>query len=113
MMWQLGSSAAAPDGRQNLARLFGPEIGSQNMSHFQLDAFDTLYRRMQEIPDGPERSALFFEAKRLATAYMPTKSRVHRIDVDLLHPWVVGYRRPLFWQEWWHMIDIDESRKPH
>ena len=23
------------------------------------------------------------------------------------YPWVVGYRRPVFWQEWWHMVDID------
>jgi hypothetical protein len=20
---------------------------------------------------------------------------------------VVGYRRPLFWNEWWHMVDAD------
>lgn len=113
MMWQLGSSAAAPDGRAGLARSYGPESGSQNLSHFQLAAFDKLYERMQQIPDGPEREALFLEAKRLSAAYMPMKNRVHRMDIDLIHPWLTGYRRPQFWQEWWHMIDIDESKKPH
>jgi hypothetical protein len=34
---------------------------------------------------------------------------VHRISTDLLHPWVVGYRRPLFWQDWWQMVDIERK----
>jgi peptide/nickel transport system substrate-binding protein len=27
----------------------------------------------------------------------------------MLHPWVIGYRRPLFWLEWWHMVDVDTA----
>ncbi len=34
-------------------------------------------------------------------AYVPYRPRVHRISTDLWYPWVMGYRRPLFWQEWW------------
>ncbi|NRF69255.1 bicyclomycin resistance protein [Aquincola sp. S2] len=114
MMWQLGSSATSPDGQQALARLYGPETGSQNMSRFKLPAFDRLYERMQQLPDGPEREALFLEAKRLAVAYMPWKFHVHRLEADVWHPWVIGFRRPLFWYEWWHFVDIDDSkRKPH
>jgi ABC-type transport system substrate-binding protein len=112
MVWQLGSSAAAPDGRGGLARLYGPESGSQNLGRFKLAAFDKLYDRLQELPDGPEREEVFFETKRLAAAYMPYKQRIHRIDIDLLHPWLIGFRRPLFWQEWWHMIDVDMAKKP-
>jgi hypothetical protein len=33
--------------------------------------------------------------------------RVHRVFTDLVHPWVLGFRRPLFWQDWWHRVDID------
>ena len=25
----------------------------------------------------------------------------------MTHPWLVGYRRPLFWQDWWQYVDID------
>jgi hypothetical protein len=25
---------------------------------------------------------------------------------------VIGFRRPSFWNEWWHMVDIDLSKKP-
>lgn len=108
-LWTLGSSAAAPDGQGSLARLYGPQAGSQNLARFKNDAFDAIYDRMQVLPDGPERDALFLEAKRIAVAYMPMKYTVHRISNDLTQPRLVGYRRPLFWQEWWHMVDIDEA----
>ena len=64
------------------------------------------------LPDGPERLELFRQAKMIAAAYAPYKNTVHRISTDMLHPWVIGFRRPLFWQEWWHMVDIDMSKKP-
>jgi hypothetical protein len=43
---------------------------------------------------------------------MPYKYHVHRIANDLTHPWVAGFRRPVFWNEWWHMIDIDMAQRP-
>jgi ABC-type transport system substrate-binding protein len=112
MMWQLGQSAAAPDGETALAKFYSREIGSQNMARFKHEGFDRLYERLQALPDGPERDALFLEAKRIAVAYMPWKLRIHRVDHELVHPWVSGYRKPLFWAEWWHLIDIDDSKRP-
>jgi hypothetical protein len=29
----------------------------------------------------------------------------------MTQPWVIGYRRPVFWQEWWHYVDIDGSKR--
>jgi ABC-type transport system substrate-binding protein len=112
MFWALGTSAAAPDGQGALARLYGPQSGSQNLARFKLDEFDRVYERMRVIPDGPEREHLFLTAKRLTVAYMPYKYTAHRTEADMLQPWVVGYRRPLFWQEWWHLVDIDLTKKP-
>ena len=107
MLWVLGSSAAAPDGQGALQRLHGPQSGGQNLARFRLPAFDAVYDRLSALPDGPEREALFHEAKRLTVAYMPYKTHVHRISTDLLHPWVHGFRRPVFWNEWWHLVDVD------
>jgi ABC-type transport system substrate-binding protein len=112
MMWQLAQSAASPDGQTALAKFYSPEIGSQNMARFRNARFDEIYERMQALPDGPERDGLFLEAKRIAAAYMPWKFRVHRLEAEVQHPWVSGYRKPLFWLEWWHMIDIDDSKRP-
>jgi ABC-type transport system substrate-binding protein len=108
-VWALGSSAAAPDGQGALARFYGPQVGSQNLARFRLDAFDRLYEKMDQLPDGPEREALFREAKRIAVAYMPYKFTVHRIANELVQPRLLGYRRPLFWQDWWQWVDIDPA----
>ena len=110
-LWTLGSSAASPDGQGALARLYGPQAGSQNLARFKNEEFDRIYQRMQVIPDGPERLELFRQAKLISLAYMPYKVTVHRFSNDLVQPWLVGYRRPLFWSEWWHVVDIDESAR--
>jgi len=111
-IWMLGSSAAAPDGAGSLVRLFGPQSGGQNLSRFKHARFDQVYRELQTLPDGPERQALLLEAKQIQIAYMPYKIHVHRISTDVWHPWLVGFRRPLFWQEWWHLVDVDDSKRP-
>jgi ABC-type transport system substrate-binding protein len=112
MVWAVGGSADVPDGQSALARYDSRQIGGQNMARFKQPAFDALYDHMLRISDGPERDALFLEAKRIAVAYMPYKMRVSRIVTDMSYPWVFGYRRTIFWQEWWHCIDIDTSLLP-
>ncbi len=110
-IWGVASSADKPDAQAALQRLYGPATGGQNLSRFKMREFDAIYERMQTLPDGPERLALIHEAKRIAAVYLPYRNHVHRLLTDLAQPWVIGYRRPLFWQEWWHMVDIDESKK--
>jgi ABC-type transport system substrate-binding protein len=111
-MWLLGTLAAGPDGQGTFQRYDSTQIGGQNWARFKLPAMDDLYKRMQVLPDGPERLALFNEAKRLAAAYAPYKTHVHRYVNDMTQPWVVGYRRPVFWQENWQYLDIDTSKLP-
>ncbi len=112
MVWSLGGSAAGSDGLGALARFDSRQIGGQNMARFRLQAFDELYTRMETMPDGAEREALFDQAKRLALAYMPYKMRVNRILTDMSYPWLIGYRRPVFWNEWWMYVDIDTALMP-
>ena len=111
-VWSLASSAADPDGQGAFQRFHGPQSGSQNLARFKNAELDAIYDKMDALPDSPERLELFRRAKLIAAAYAPYKSTVHRISTDMLHPWVTGYRRPLFWQEWWHMVDIDTSLRP-
>ena len=93
-------------------RLYGPSTGAANLSRFRLPAFDAVYNRMSALPNGPERDALFREAKRLSAVYAPYKQHVHRFYNDMAHPWLLGFRRALFGNRWWHMVDIDPARKP-
>ncbi len=37
---------------------------------------------------------------------------MHRIVTDIEQPWMSGYRRPLFWQDFWQFVDIDPAKQP-
>jgi ABC-type transport system substrate-binding protein len=110
MLWGVASSAESADGVGALAWLYGPMVGGGNLAQFRWPAFDALYAQMQSLPDGPERAALLRQALRWATALMPCKTHLHRYVTDLLHPWVQGYRRPVFWQRWWDHVDIGSAQ---
>jgi len=109
MLWGLGGLADVPDGITSIARLDSRQIGSQNYARFRNAGFDALYDELQRMPDGPEREALFLKVKKIAIAWMPYKSMVTRIVTDMVYPQLIGYRRAIFWQDWWHCVDIDPS----
>jgi ABC-type transport system substrate-binding protein len=111
-MWPVGSTAASSDGQEAMQRLYGPASGTQNLPRFKNARFDAIYDRMQAMPDGPEREALFKEAKRIAVTYMAYKVHAHRILTDIEQPWMSGFRRPLFWQDFWQFVDIDPAKQP-
>jgi ABC-type transport system substrate-binding protein len=112
MIWQVGSTAGTPDGQDALQRVYSPAAGGQNLARFKLARVDAIYEQMAGLPDGAQRLALFTEMNKLITAYMPYRYNVHRIVTDLMQPWLTGYRRPLFWQDFWQTIDIDHALRP-
>ena len=109
MMWGVGWSAAQPDGDTFLALGYGPNRGQANHARFDLPAFNAVYEKQRQLPDGPERLALMTEAKKLMVAYMPYKVHVHRIFTDLAHPWVLGYHRNIFVRDFYKYVDIDTT----
>jgi ABC-type transport system substrate-binding protein len=111
MMWSVGLSSAVPDGQETFEGGASIHLGGQNLARFKNKRFDELFGRMQVLPDGPERLALFDEAVRITVAYMPYKYHVHRIHSDLAQPWLHGYRRAPFWNTWWQYVDIDADQQ--
>ncbi len=111
MMWGVGWSAGAPDGDTFLALGYGPNKGGANHARFNLPAFNTLYEKQRELPDGPERMALMQAAQKHMVAYMPYKVHVHRIFNDLAQPWVQGYSRNIFVRDFWKYVDVDAVQR--
>ena len=111
-IWGLGGSSSSPDAVGAYARLDSNQIGGQNFARFKWPAMDVLYNELQTMPDGPDRLAKFREAQQLALAYMPYKFTVNRISLDMTQPQVVGFRHPVFWQDFWQFIDIDPGLAP-
>jgi ABC-type transport system substrate-binding protein len=108
-MWSLGLWAAGPDAVGVFQLYDSREIGGQNYARFNMPAVDKLYDELQLLPDGPQRAAAFREIEKLALAYMPYKFTLERRAVDMTQPQLLGFRRPIFWQEWWQFVDIDNS----
>ena len=105
-MWGVASAASGGDGQGILGRYLSSQSGQGNLARFKLPAFDALFDQLTEVPDGPEREALFLQAKKLTVAYVPYKLHCHRLIADMMYAQVVGYRRPAYWYNWWHMVDV-------
>jgi len=98
--WVVGSGGL-------LLRYDGAAAGGMNLSRFDLPEMNATIARLQALPEGPEREALFDHAKRLTVAWMPYKLRTHLAATALAQPWLVGFRRPLFWNNWFEVVDIE------
>jgi ABC-type transport system substrate-binding protein len=112
MMWGVGWSGTSPDGGYFLELMYGPNKGQANHARFDLPAFNALYERIVNLPDGAEREALMAQAKALTVAYMPYKVTSHRIATDLMHRHVRGFVRHPFMREWWRYLDIEPTTSP-
>ncbi len=110
-MWFLGGTATQPDGQGDLETMYGEAAGEANLARFKNAGFDALYRRMLDMPDGPERAELFKRASEIVVAYMPYRIHCHRIYNDFAWPWIEGYRQPFFRNQVWHYIEVDGASR--
>lgn len=112
MIWLLGWSAGGSDPDSFLALGNSANIGATNVARFKLDEYDRLYNQQRRMADGPERNAVIHEMKRLFLTYMPYKVHGHRFVNDVMHPWLIGYRRHPFARDFFKHIDVDMSTRP-
>jgi ABC-type transport system substrate-binding protein len=108
-MWGLGFSATGPDPDTFFQGLYGPAKGENNLSRFDMKAYNEMYEKQKTLPDGPERLALLNEMRKIMIAYMPYKAGTHRIATDMWHPWVKGYMRHPFLRHWFTYVDIEPA----
>jgi ABC-type transport system substrate-binding protein len=108
-MWGLGFSATGPDPDTFFQGLYGPAKGENNLSRFDMKAYNEMYEKQLTLPDGPERLALLSEMRKIMIAYMPYKAGTHRIATDMWHPWMKGYMRHPFLRHWFAFVDIDPA----
>jgi ABC-type transport system substrate-binding protein len=109
MMFGGGWSGPMPDGEYFMGILYGPNAGQSNTSRFDLPEFNALFARAAQLPDGPEREALYREMNRLLFAYAPLRPTVTPIETALAHARVVGYRKHPVLREFWKYVDVDDG----
>ena len=106
MMWGYSWGATSPDGGFFLAIAYGPNASESNDPRFSLPAFDRLFERQRELPDGPERAEVMRQAKNLLVAYMPFKVHTHSVYIDVVQPWTRGYWRHPYMRDVWRFVDV-------
>ena len=111
MIWGFGWQVGQPDSDTLFGFGYSGNIEQTNDARFRLPAYDALYERSRRLPDGPERQAILREMARLLAAWMPYKLHVHRIQADLMQPWLVGFDRNSFTTRLWDTLDIDAARR--
>lgn len=107
MMWSFAWSTSLPDADFFLALGYGPNAGQANDARFELPAFDRLYERQRQLPDGPERLADIRQAQRLMLAYAPYLAHSHALRTDLTQARVFGHQRHPFTRDWWRFTGLD------
>jgi ABC-type transport system substrate-binding protein len=89
-MW--GWNADYPDPENFLFLLYGPnaKVGNQgeNASNYQSDAFDALFVRMKDMPNGDERLAVIQEMVAVARRDAPWSWGFHPKNFELHHGWL-------------------------
>jgi ABC-type transport system substrate-binding protein len=111
MMWSFGWQLGAPDSEGVFGMAYGPNIQSINDARFDLPAYNRLFAAQRVLPDAPERLGLLRDGSRTMAAYMPYLLHLHRVNVDLAQPWVLGYRRHPFTSRKWDWIDVDTAAR--
>ena len=105
----VGGLAAAPDARARSSATTASRSAARTWRASGCRSSTRSTTSCRALPDGPERLAAFREAERIALAYMPYKYILNRLSLDMTQQRVIGYRRPVFWQDWWQYVDIDDG----
>ena len=106
MMWGLGWSSSIPDGMDNYIYFVSTNIGTSNDARMRLPAFDALYEKSSNLPDGPQRTALFDQMNDVIYSYAPWIFTDYPYQNMLVQPWVMGYKLNTFVNQQWRYLDV-------
>jgi ABC-type transport system substrate-binding protein len=110
MMWGLGWTSGVPDGIDFYSYFYSKNIGTSNDARMRLPAFDALYEKARNLPDGPPRTALFDEMNDLVFNYAPWILGNFPVKNVLAQPWLKGYKLNTFVEQQWRYLDVAPRR---
>jgi ABC-type transport system substrate-binding protein len=111
MMWGLAWISSVPDGGDYYSYLHSRNIGTSNDARMRLTAFDALYDKSRNLPNGAARTKLFDEMNDMIFNYAPWILTNYPYENDLAQPWLKGYKQHPFAPHQWRYYDVDP--RPH
>jgi oligopeptide transport system substrate-binding protein len=109
--WDLGWISDGLDGDSFVGLLYSKNSGQSNFANFNVKLYDELYEKAQTMPLGPARWALYKTMNEIATVNSVWYPGVFRYQNVLMQPWLLNYKRNPYRQHFWHLMDIDESKR--
>jgi oligopeptide transport system substrate-binding protein len=109
--WSLGWISDATDGNSFVGLLYSQNSGQSNFANFNVRQYDELYEKAQKMPLGTERFALYSTMNNIATVNSAWYPGIFRYQNVLMQPWLLNYKRNPYRQHFWHLMDIDESKR--
>ncbi len=106
MMWGLGWTSGVPEGMDFYSYFYSKNIGTSNDARMRLPAFDALYEKSRQLPDGPARTAIFDEMNDLIFNYAPWILTDYPYQNVLAQPWLKGYKLNTFVEQQWRYLDV-------
>ena len=110
--WDLGWISDGTDGDSFVGLLYSKNSGQSNFANFNVKQYDELYEKAQTLPLGPKRWALYSTMNDIATVNSAWYPGVFRYQNVLMQPWLLNYKRNPYRQHFWHLMDIDETKRP-
>ena len=110
--WGLGWNSSGTDGNSFVQLLYSKSIGQSNFARMNIKQYDELYEKAQTLSIGPQRWALYKAMNELATVNSVWHPGVFRYQNVLTQPWLLNYKRIPYRQHFWHLMDIDETKRP-
>ena len=97
-----GWVADYPDPQNFLQLFYGPNIdGSYNENSYLNPEFDALYKRMENMPSGPERAAVIGRMQEILGRDAPAMFLFHNVQYVLSHKWMAPIKlHPIGNNQW-------------
>jgi oligopeptide transport system substrate-binding protein len=99
-----------PDGDNFTQLLYSKNIGESNNGCYKSAVYDKLYEQSAALPDGPERDKIYIEMQKQFEADTPWVLGVTRRRNQMVHPWVIGYKRHPVMLANWMFYDINTGK---
>jgi len=110
-MWPVGWITSYGEGDAFMQLLYSGNIGQSNYARFRNDEYDDLYRRSKRLPDSPGRNRLYARMAEIVAAYAPWDLGVYNYENTLVHPWMRGYLKHVYWEHPWKYHDVDVAQR--
>jgi len=90
----------------NFFMLFNGSTKPSELGCSRIHAFDWRYLKTQQLPNGPQRQALYQQMARILDNYAYVTPLVIRSSNVLVQPWIIGYKTHPMTLPYWLYIDI-------